>query len=474
MDKNERLFLTVLETVLGDYGLSPVIAWALRFFLRNPYESLVVVDKHGKVVFMDKGSEKFFGLPEWGAKGIEVTELIPDSGLPKVLETQVPLIGRLFDVKNIQRIGSAYPLIRDGEVTGAIGRLIFRSMEEVERVNKEIHQLKNVVKTLREGQRGQYRAHYTFESILGISTAIKDVIEIAKKVSMIDTDVMILGESGTGKELFAQAIHNFNKPERPFVRVNCPAIPFELAESELFGYEKGAFSGADSAGKPGKFELANNGTIFLDEVSSLPLSIQAKLLRILQEKEVERLGGTRIERLNFRLIAAANSDLQTLVKEGKFREDLYYRIAKAALSIPPLRERKEDLPVYINHFLKTVNERFGTRFTGLSDEALNYFIKYDWPGNVRELINALEHSCLTKWEGDEIPAISLPSGLIGGSTPTSLSPPKGFKKEILATEKRLLLQALEITRGNKRRAAFLLRMPRSSFYKKLRDCGIEI
>ena len=201
-------------------------------------------------------------------------------------------------MKGSRRIGSAYPLIRGGEVVGAIARLILHSLDEMER-------MKNQVEPLRSERTYQYRAAYTFDNILGISASIKEAVNMAKKVAITNADVLITGESRTGKELLAQSIHNFGNPERPFVRVNCPAIPFELAESDLFGYEKGAFTGASATGKSGKFELAHNGTLFLDEIGSLPLSIQAKLLRVLQEREIERLGSTGIKKVNFRLVAAS-------------------------------------------------------------------------------------------------------------------------------------------------------------------------
>jgi len=469
----EQEFLTVLQNVLGSYGFSPEITWALRFFLRNPYESLVITDKEGNLEFMDKGSEKFFNLPPSGAKGVKIKDLIPDSDLPKVLETGIPLIGRVINVKGIRRIGSAYPLIKDGEIIGAIGRLVFRSLDELDRINYEMRILKSELKSLREKQRYQHSGIYTFENILGISPAIREAIDMAKRVAVTDSDVLIIGESGTGKELFAHAIHNFVNSQKPFVRVNASAIPFELAESELFGYEKGAFTGANPFGKPGKFEIAHNGTLFLDEISSLPLSLQAKLLRVLQEREMQRLGSTKVQKLNFRLIAVTNNDLKALVKEGKFREDFYYRIDKATVHIPSLRERKEDIPIYFNFFLKTINERFGTKFKRLSNEALFCFMDYNWPGNVRELINVIEQACLKKWDGEEIPMSSLPLQLIGSSSTRVPSSSNSFKKEVQNEEKKLILQALEQTRGNKRRAAFLLGTPRSTFYKKLRDYSIK-
>jgi transcriptional regulator with PAS, ATPase and Fis domain len=491
MLEGESDLLKVLEEVLKGYGLSPTIARAIRFFFRNPYESLVIANNDGKLEFLDRGSEKSFGFPEGGAKGVAITDLIRDSAIPRVLETGTPIIGRVFDVKGISNIGSTYPLIKDGEIVGAIGRLIFRSLEEVERINTEIGRLRKEVKFLRERQRHQHCALYTFGNILGISKAIKSVIEMSKKVAFIDTDVLIVGESGTGKELFAQAIHNYVNSEKPFVRVNSSAIPYELAESVLFGYEKGAFSGACASGKPGKFELAHNGSIFLDEIGSLPLFIQPKLLRVLQEREFERLGSTQIQEVNFRLIAATSEDLRKMVREGKFRQDLYYRIDKATIRIPPLRERRDDIPVYITHFLKAINERFGTRIQRFSDEALYYFMNYDWPGNVRELVNVIEQSCLRKWEGEEVPSSCLPPEFLGSPSlhvPATIFPSTlrglkgkitpGFKRQNVQEEeeeeRRLILEALGRTHGNKRQAAFSLGIPRSTLYKKLKNYSIGV
>lgn len=475
MEEEELECINVLKQVLGPYGFSPIIIRALRFFLRNPYESLIIANKEERIEFLDKGSEKFFNLPPGRAKGLKVTDLIPESYLPAAIKSGTPYVGHIVNVKDLRRIGSTYPLIYNGEIIGAIGRVIFHSLDELERVNREMGRLRSEVKILREKERSQHRALYTFENILGISAAIQEAVNMAKKVAMTDADVLIIGESGTGKELFAQAIHNFTNPERPFVRVNSSTIPFDLVESELFGYEKGAFTGANQSGKPGKFEIANNGTFFLDEISSLPLSIQAKLLRVLQEREVERLGSSRVQKVNFRLIASTNVDLKTLVREGKFREDFYFRVAKATIRIPSLRERKEDIPIYISHFLKIINERFSTKFKRLSNEALSCFMNYDWPGNVRELINFLEQAALKKWDGEEITLDCLPAEITGGINALKINTTlKFYKKEVKEEEKKLILDALEKTKGNKRRASFLLGIPRSTLYKKLKDLEINL
>lgn len=471
MDEYREECIRVLDEMLGPYGYCPTVARALRFFLRNPYESLIIADNNGKVVFMDRGSERFFGLDSGGALGRKMTDFVPDSNIPKTIETGYPQIGSVLHLKGAKKISSVYPLVKNGEVIGAVGRVIFHSLEELNRISRKLKRLEREVRNLREKQKDKHEAYYSFNDILGRSKALISVIDLAKKIAMIDTDVMIKGESGTGKELFAQAIHNYFKPESPFVRVNSPAIPFELAESELFGYVKGAFSGASSSGKQGKFELAHGGTIFLDEVASLPLAIQAKLLRVLEEREIEKLGSTQIEKLDFRLIAASNSDLRKAVAEGRFREDLYFRMTKATINIPPLRERKEDIPIYIDYFLEAINKQFGTRFKRFTREAFHCLLDYGWPGNVRELINVLEQSVLKKWVGEEIPANCLPKEIVdsfSSSRKTHFSCGE-YKEEITRKETELILDALRQTNGNKRLAASLLGISRSTLYNKLRS-----
>ena len=304
----------MLKEVLGGYDLTPAIASAVKLIFRNPYESLLIVDQEAKIQFMDRRTEKFLGLRPGEAKGADIYEFIPQSGLPLTLATGKPMIGRIFELNGEKRIGSVYPIIEKGKIVGALGRLIFQSFEEVERINQEINVLKKEIDYLKEKEQHEHSSRYTFENILGESELMRDAIGLAKKIAMINTDVLIVGESGTGKELFAHSIHDYAHGNKPIIKINCPAIPFELAEAELFGYEKGACSGALTSGKPGKFEMAHNGTIFLDEIASLPLSIQAKLLRVLQEREIERLGSTKTRKVKFRIIAATNTDLRTLVK----------------------------------------------------------------------------------------------------------------------------------------------------------------
>lgn len=466
-------FDEILKKALGSYEFTDLNAYAIKFFLRNPYESVVIVNKEDRYEYMDRGSEKLFGLPEGGAKGIRSSDLMPKSLLPKVLETSAPIIGGVIDINGQRKLASIFPLIQDGKLIGAMGRLILHSLDELDRINRQTSRLREEVKSLRRREKQHHIALYTFQNILGVSTNVKECIELAKKAAITRSDVLISGQSGTGKELFAHAIHNFLDPGRPFVSVNSPAVPFELAESELFGYAKGAFSGALAEGKQGKFELANNGTLFLDEVAALPLSLQAKLLRTLQEREIEMVGGTSTKKVNFQLISATNIDLKKLVNQGRFRSDLYYRLAKIMIHIDPLRERTEDIPVLADHFLELINSRFRTRFEGFSNEAINCLKNYEWLGNTRELINVLERTCLKKWEGRVITMECLPPEVIQRHSVDRSPQLMGFKETKQKTEKRMILDALEKTGGNRRKAAFLMGMPRSTFYNKMKDFDIE-
>ena len=305
--------LSTLSEVIGSYELNEIIEWAVRFCFRNPYGGLTIVDKDGRIQFMDSPTEEFFGLKQGEARGLDVRELIPDSNLALTAQTGKPIIGGILQLKGIKRISSVYPLIKNGEIIGAVGTIVFHSLEEIERINGEIQRLKKEIRYLKQKERTEYSSLYTFSNILGNSGLIKETIKTAKKIAPLDTDVLIVGESGTGKELLAHSIHSFVHPDKPFIKVNCPAIPFELAESQLFGYEKGAFTGATAVGKAGVFEAAEGGTVFLDEISSLPLSIQAKLLRVLQEREVMRLGSTKTKKINFRSIAATNVNIYDIL-----------------------------------------------------------------------------------------------------------------------------------------------------------------
>jgi len=467
----------VIREGLGDYPLTPVIAEAIKFILNNGYESMVVVNHRGEIEFIDKLTEKLFNLSHGESKGKKVKEVLPHSELPEVLATGKPHIGRVL--KRRDRPGSIvsrFPLVNNGESVGAFGRVILYSLEELERVREEARRYKEDLLNAEKKIKTEYEATYTFDHILGVSDKIAEQKELAKRMARTHGDVLIQGESGTGKELFAQAIHNEGKQRfDPFVRINCPAIPLEIAESELFGYEKGAFTGAKQEGKPGKFELAEGGTVFLDEIGALPLSIQAKLLRVIQERETERLGSKKPLKLNFRLITATNVDLRKLAEEGKFRFDLFFRLSKAVLTIPPLRERPEDIPIYVFHFLKILNKSFGTQIKAISKEALDTFARYSWPGNVRELSNVLEQSFYNMGAADIITASHLPKQFENSiHSFRQLQETERPLREIVGDiERDNILTALKRFSGNKRETARHLGIQRSTLYLRLKKYGLK-
>jgi DNA-binding NtrC family response regulator len=327
----------------------------------------------------------------------------------------------------------------------------------------EVSRLRDENRELREalGQR------YQFENIIGSSPAMQEIFATIMRVAPTRATVLLAGESGVGKDMIARAIHQHSpRKDRPFVKINCTAIPENLMESELFGYEKGAFTGANIS-KPGKFEQANTGTVMLDEIGDVPASVQVKLLRILQEREFERLGSNKTQQTDVRVIAATNVDLRAALEQGTFREDLYYRLNVVPMNIPPLRERKEDIPYLVDHFVK----KFGGQ---ISEGALERLVSYHWPGNVRELENVIERSILlAKGPRVEADDIKIETG-VGRSRPAFSA--EAFLPEGLTLdqyEQSIIREALKRANGNKSQAARLLGLTRNALRYRLTQMGIE-
>ena len=327
------------------------------------------------------------------------------------------------------------------------------------------------------------------QPLVGASPSMRAVHEMVARVADSPSTVLITGESGTGKELIAKALHRgSSRRDKPLIKVNCAAIPKDLVESELFGYERGAFTGAVTS-KPGRFELADGGTLFLDEIGEVPVEMQVKLLRALQESEFERVGGIRTIRVDVRLVAATNRDLKQLIAEGRFREDLYYRLAVVPIALPPLRDRREDIPLLVSHFVEKYNARLGKHVEGIEPEALELLMGYAWPGNIRELENLMERSVLFA-DGSLIQANALPDSLRdrGAHPPPPISsvghlgaiaaPSGASMKEIVRQaqaelEKELISRALEETGGNVTRAAKRLQISRKSLQVKMKELGLR-
>lgn len=326
--------------------------------------------------------------------------------------------------------------------------------------------------------RQQLRGKYKFDNIIGNSPAIQPIFSRMEKILHTDSTVLILGESGTGKELVARAIHfNGSRKEKSFIAINCGAIPAELLESELFGHVRGSFTGA-VADKPGKFEVANQGTIFLDEIGTMPLHLQMKLLRVLQEQEVERVGSTQKTKLDVRVISATNSDLEERVRRGEFREDLYYRLNVIPIQLPPLRERREDIPLLAKHFLKKICKDMHRPQLELSQAAVRAMEGYEWPGNVREMENVIERA-IALTDNEVIDCNDLPTNIAGttqgnDTLPTLHIPEEGLDlaDTIAQIEQALIRQALEKSRNIKARAAALLNINRTTLVEKIKRYGM--
>jgi DNA-binding NtrC family response regulator len=328
--------------------------------------------------------------------------------------------------------------------------------------------------------RAQLRERFRFDNIIGRHGTMQQLFSTLELVAPMNSTVLIHGETGTGKELIARTIHhNSPRADQRFVAFNAAAIPDGLAEAELFGHVKGAFTGA-IANRTGRFELANRGTLFIDEVASMPLPLQSKLLRALQEREVERLGESKPMKVDIRVVAATNLDLKKMVKDGTFREDLFYRLNVIPVTLPPLRERREDIPLLAAHFARKSCEENGVALKPISQEALRALMLYHWPGNIRQLENAVEHAVAMSLTANEIGVPALPEEVRSGPEPADLAVPVtipdegvNFLSVVSQLERSLILKCLEKTGGNKRQAARLLRLSRTTFIDKLQRLNVE-
>jgi DNA-binding NtrC family response regulator len=322
----------------------------------------------------------------------------------------------------------------------------------------------------------ELRTKYRFENIIGHSGALRSVLDLVAKVARTDSTVLITGENGTGKELIARAIHyNSRRVERRLVTVNCGAIPEELLESELFGHVRGAFTNAINS-REGRFALANGGTIFLDEIGDMSPNLQVKLLRVLQERTFEPVGSSKTESVNVRVIAATNQDLDLAIREKRFREDLFFRLNVIPIEVPPLRERREDIPLLVLHFLEVLNQERGTKIESISDAALEVLCGYDWPGNVRELENLMERVTVLRGGGD-LDVDDLPASMRRKPPPSfDTGPAQGdgdFRAAVDAFQRELIREALARTGGNKKEAAELLGLNRTTLIEKIKKLGLD-
>ncbi|MDP4090354.1 MAG: sigma-54-dependent Fis family transcriptional regulator [Bacillota bacterium] len=444
----------------------------LNTVIENAYDGIVIVDKEGIITMISKTYTEFLGITREEAIGRPVTEVIENTRMHKVMETGTAEVAQLQKIKGTYMIASRLPIKKDGEVIGAVGKVLFRNLKELNDLTRQIGSMEKELATYKSRLKEINSASYSLNNIIGESYSIINSKHIAEKAAKTSSNVLILGESGTGKEIFAHAIHSESSRHKgPFVKVNCAAIPSDLLESELFGYESGAFTGAKKEGKIGKFEIANEGTIFLDEIGDMPLHMQVKLLRVIQEREVEKVGGTASRKIDIRIIAATNRNLKKMVEEGEFREDLYYRLNVVTIDIPPLRDRGNDIILIANHLLKKLSYDLDKRVTGISNEASQYLRAYEWKGNVRELENVLERA-INIMEGSQIiGADDLPKELTGRKNAAVI---KSLQATLDEAEKNAIIDALKAAEGNRTKAAKFLAIGRTSLYEKMEKYKINI
>lgn len=441
--------------------------------LDNMEVGVVVSDADGYIIYMNDHYARFLGVDVDRFIGSYATDMVANSRLHVVAQTGQKEINYPHEFRKRNTVVHRVPIKSGGRIVAVLGMVLFANADIVKRLASRLSKLQATLRLYESELQALHGTRYTFDSLVGESPAFLAVKDEAVKAATNDFPVLVTGESGTGKELFAQAIHADSICSRnPFVRVNCAAIPRDLFEAEFFGYEGGAFTGASPKGKAGKFEIANQGTIFLDEIGDLPLEIQPKLLRVLEMKEFTRVGGNGLIRSDFRLIAATNHKLIDKVADGSFRADLYYRLNVIPLILPSLKERREDIMPMVKHFI-TQSSAMQTRpKLSFSTDAERQMINHDWPGNLRELKNVVER-VLAFVESDLVQVQDLPFYLqpqvrnkFGARRASTL------KEYLRAAEKYAINEALIEAEGNKSLAARQLGIHRTQLYQKINKLGI--
>ncbi|MDO0822581.1 sigma-54 interaction domain-containing protein [Desulfosporosinus nitroreducens] len=454
-EENKDIFYHVLESMQG----------------------IVVADIDGKIIFLNDRYSEILQVDKHEAIGKDIRDVIPGTRMHIVARTGCEEMGSLFMLKNGESVlVNRIPVQKNGKIIGvaSFGSLskademsTMATIQKISHLSQELNQYKSELNKLRG-------AKYSLDQIIGNSPNLIKMKELIKKVAQTKSTVLITGETGTGKELVAHAIHQLStRSHHSFVRLNCAAIPNDLLESELFGYEEGAFTGAKKGGKVGKFELAHGGSLLLDEINQMPQYLQSKLLRVIQEKEVERVGGSKPFDIDVRLIFTTNQNLQDLVHQDNFREDLYYRINVMNIEIPPLRERLDDIPLLVEHFIFKINKDLGLNITGIDDKVIKLFQDYHWPGNIRELENTIERAANLALQGT-IKLELFEHFLLRAEKERSRNRHEVcLETARVNAEKETIIRVLDQTNSISM-AAKLLRINRSVLYEKLKKYDIKI
>ncbi|SFG30968.1 transcriptional regulator [Halobacillus alkaliphilus] len=438
----------------------------LETIFGNVNHCIVVVDDQGMVSYLNESYCEFLEVDKESVIGKHVIEVIENSRMHLVVETGEEEMADLQFIRGNYMIAHRIPLRADGKTVGALGMVLFRDTEEWKKLNSHIRDLFLELESYRSQMKELNGVDYSLHDMVTSSPEMGELKNKIKKVAPGDVSVLLRGESGTGKELIAHSIHHLSdRHMKPFVKVNCAAIPDHLIESELFGYRDGAFTGAKKGGKAGKFQLAHGGTLFLDEIGDMPLQAQVKILRVLQEGEIESLGSTAPQKVDVRIITATHQPLEEMIAEQRFREDLFYRINVVPIHIPPLRDRQDDIRLLAKFLLEKITKRTGKRVIDFEPEVYESFQHYQWAGNVRELENVIEAAVYLTNE-EYIGIQELPERLKRGHLPSNNQ--KSLKEIMEATEKQTIERTLNLVQGDKEKAAALLHIGKSSLYEKVK------
>ncbi len=448
----------------------------LKKILDLSIKGLMIIDKKGIIKYVNESFKQIHNLKSENVIGKHVTKIIENTRMHLVAQLGVAERDEIQTIRGHEFVVSRIPIIDNNEIIGVIGLIRFEYTEQLKSLNAKVEKLERKLKEANFNSSRNKDTNFSFNDIIAISEAGKIIKEVAMRAAEADSTVLLLGESGVGKEVFAHSIHNMSSRNKgPFIRVNCSAIQENLFESELFGYEDGAFTGARKGGKKGKFELANGGTIFLDEIGDMPLHVQVKLLRVIQEREIDKLGGEKTTNIDVRIIAATNQNLEKLVEENKFRRDLYYRLNVIPIRIPSLRERVQDIPELVKKFWKNLQKKNGVYYKSLDYGALKALQQHNWPGNIRELQNVLERVISV------IPQDTITENHIK----TIIQGHKNINHEfcntlncnltnlVEQTEREAISMALAGNNNNRTKAAKMLGISRSLLYKKMHYYNLE-
>ncbi|MFZ5647106.1 MAG: sigma-54 interaction domain-containing protein [Bacillota bacterium] len=439
------------------------------------HEGVLIIDSAGTIVYVNHAYSNIVGVPGGKIIGRKMDDVEPASSCLKVLKGHPPIVNQKILIESIglEVLANITPFHVNGRLEGVVS--IFRNIYETINLSNELQRMRDIAQYLCEELKSENRLPDPFNILVGNNSYFRKALVLASTASPTDATVMIRGESGSGKEILAQAIQKSSiRKDYPFVKVNCASIPESLLESELFGYDEGAFTGAKKGGKRGKFELAHRGTIFLDEVGDMSPAMQAKLLRVLQEKEIEKVGGSGTIRVDVRVISATNKDLETMVLKKQFREDLYYRLNVIPIFLPPLRKRKDDIPILVEHFLRQFCREHNKEKVIVSSGVMNILTGHDWPGNIRELKNAIEHAVIL-CSGSMITTGHLPNYL--KKTQLNINNPDWQKEKlpelVEQLEKEVIARVVKKYR-NKSNAIKALGISRRTFYMKVKKYQIPV